>query len=153
MWERRMALEPSSMRFTLDSPPVDGTWITITNNLSLAIPDNPIIGLIIGDGVGPDIAAASIPVFNAAVEKAFRGSRRIHWWELPAGEASFSAYGEYLPEATFQAIERAVVTLKGPITTPVGGGFRSLNVTLRQQLDLYACIRPVKYVRALLRPY
>lgn len=137
---------PSSMQFSLNSAPADGAWITLTKNFSLEAPDNPIIGLIKGDGVGPDIAAAAIPALNAAVEKAFRGSRRIHWWELPAGEASFNVYGEYLPETTLQAVERAVVALKGPITTPVGGGFRSLNVTLRQKLDLYACIRPVKYI-------
>lgn len=135
------------MQFNLNSPPADGSWITLTKDFNPAVPDSPIIGFIKGDGVGPDIAAASIPVFNAAVEKAFRGQRRIHWWELPAGEASFSVYGEYLPEATLQAIERVVVVLKGPLTTPIGGGFRSLNVTLRQKLDLYACIRPVKYIR------
>ncbi len=144
--EGRIVLEPSSMKFALNSSPADGAWITPTEDLGLAVPDNPIVGLIRGDGVGPDITVASIPVFDAAVEMAFRGSRRIHWWELPAGEESFSIYGEYLPEATLKAIQRAVVALKAPLTTPVGDGFRSLNVTLRQKLDLYACIRPVKYI-------
>ncbi len=134
------------MKFEFGSPPADGAWITIANQFTLKVPDNPIIGLIKGDGVGPDIVAASIPVFDAAVEMAFKGSRCIHWWELPAGESSFAKYGEYLPKETFDAIKQAVVVLKGPLTTPVGGGFRSLNVTLRQKLDLYACIRPIKYI-------
>ena len=134
------------MKFQFESPPADGAWITIANQFTLKVPDNPIIGLIKGDGVGPDIVAASIPVFDAAVEKAFKGLRCIRWWELPAGESSFTKYGEYLPKETFDAIKRAVVVLKGPLTTPVGGGFRSLNVTLRQKLDLYACIRPIKYI-------
>ena len=134
------------MKVQFESPPADGAWITIGNQFTLKVPDNPIIGLIKGDGVGPDIVAASIPVFDAAVEKAFKGKRHIRWWELPAGESSFAKYGQYLPEETFDAIKRAVVVLKGPLTTPVGGGFRSLNVTLRQKLDLYACIRPIKYI-------
>jgi isocitrate dehydrogenase len=134
------------VKFEFGSPPADGAWITIANQFTLKVPDNPIIGLIKGDGVGPDIVAASIPVFDAAVEMAFEGSRCIHWWELPAGESSFTKYGEYLPKETFDAIKQAVVVLKGPLTTPVGGGFRSLNVTLRQKLDLYACIRPIKYI-------
>jgi isocitrate dehydrogenase len=134
------------VKVQFESPPADGAWITVGNQFTLRVPDNPIIGLIKGDGVGPDIVAASIPVFDAAVEKAFKGKRYIRWWELPAGESSFAKYGEYLPEETFDAIKRAVVVLKGPLTTPVGGGFRSLNVTLRQKLDLYACIRPIKYI-------
>lgn len=112
----------------------------------LTVPENPIVGFIEGDGVGPDIWAAAKPVFDAAVAKASGGTRKIQWWELPAGEKSFRAYGEYLPEHTLDAIQKAVVVLKGPLTTPVGGGFRSLNVTLRQKLDLYACIRPVRYL-------
>jgi isocitrate dehydrogenase len=134
------------VKVLFESPPADGARITIGNEFTLKVPDNPIIGLIKGDGVGPDIVAASIPVFDAAVEKAFKGKRHIRWWELPAGESSFAKYGQYLPEETFDAIKRAVVVLKGPLTTPVGGGFRSLNVTLRQKLDLYACIRPIKYI-------
>ncbi len=134
------------MKSEFGSPPADGAWITIADQFTLDVPDNPIIGIIKGDGVGPDIVAASIPVFDAAVKKAFNGSRCIRWWDLPAGESSFRQYGEYLPKETFDAIEQAVVVLKGPLTTPVGGGFRSLNVTLRQKLDLYACIRPVKYI-------
>jgi isocitrate dehydrogenase len=127
-------------------PPSNGNWITSGTDRGLTVPDNPIVGFIEGDGVGSDIWAASRPVFEAAVEKAFKGARKIYWWEVPAGEKSFRNHGEYLPEHSFRAIERAVVVIKGPLTTPVGGGFRSLNVTLRQKLDLYACVRPVRYI-------
>ena len=134
------------MKNVFGRPPVEGAWITLTETGALRVPDNPIIGFIEGDGVGPDLWAACRPVFDAAVYKAFRGLRSIHWWELAAGEKSFAASGEHLPGQTFEAIKRAVVVIKGPLTTPVGGGFRSLNVTLRQQLDLYACVRPVRYI-------
>ncbi len=134
------------MNIGFKEPPADGNWIVSNEAGRLRVPDNPIIGFIEGDGVGPDIWAASRPVFEAAVEKASKGARKVHWWELPAGEASFTKHGEYLPENTFQAIQRAMVVIKGPLTTPVGGGFRSLNVTLRQKLDLYACVRPVRYI-------
>ncbi len=110
------------------------------------MPDNPIVGWIEGDGVGPDLWEAARPVFDAAIHQAYGDARRIRWWELAAGEKSFCHLHEYLPEETLKAIERAVVVIKGPLTTPVGGGFRSLNVTLRQKLDLYACVRPVKYI-------
>jgi isocitrate dehydrogenase len=134
------------MQNPFTAPPSDGAWITITASGSLVVPDNPIVGWIEGDGVGPDLWNAARPVFDEAVQKAYRGTRCICWWELAAGEKSFSHLGEYLPEETFKNIERAVVVIKGPLTTPVGGGFRSLNVTLRQKLDLYACVRPVKYI-------
>jgi isocitrate dehydrogenase len=110
------------------------------------VPDNPIIAFIQGDGVGPDIWAASRPVFDHAVAKASLGRRRVSWWEIPAGEKSFRNHGEYLPDHTLQAVERSGVVIKGPLTTPVGGGLRSLNVALRQKLDLYACVRPVRYI-------
>jgi isocitrate dehydrogenase len=126
--------------------PVGGAWITNTVDGKLNVPDNPIVGFIEGDGVGPDIWAASRPVFDAAVHKASGGSRQIQWWEIPAGEKSLRDYGEHLPDHSLEAIRRAVVVIKGPLTTPVGGGFRSLNVTLRQKLDLYACVRPVRYI-------
>lgn len=132
------------MKFEI--PPSDGQWITLSTTGHLIVPDNPIIAFIEGDGVGPDIWAASQPVFDAAVKKASGGKRKVHWWEIPAGEKSFRNFGEYLPDHTFQAIQEALVVIKGPLTTPIGGGFRSLNVTLRQKLDLYACIRPVKYI-------
>ncbi|MBM4325944.1 MAG: isocitrate dehydrogenase (NADP(+)) [Deltaproteobacteria bacterium] len=127
-------------------PPSDGTWITPIDRGGITVPDVPIVGFIEGDGVGPDIWRAAKPVFDAAVETASRGRRRIAWWEIAAGEKAFAAGGNYLPEETFEDIKKARVVIKGPLTTPVGGGFRSLNVTLRQKLDLYCCIRPVKHV-------
>ena len=127
-------------------PPTEGAWITLTETGGLSVPSHPIVGFIEGDGVGPDLWAACRPVFDAAVHRAFGGSRAIAWWELAAGEKSLAACGQHLPEHTFEAIRQAVVVIKGPLTTPVGGGFRSLNVTLRQQLDLYACVRPVRYI-------
>jgi len=139
-------MEHKPMKQTFEPPPSEGAWITLKQSGELNVPENPIIGFIEGDGVGTDIWAAARPVFDAAVEKASGGSRKIQWWPLPAGEKSFRAYGEHLPDHTLEAIQRAVVVLKGPLTTPVGGGFRSLNVTLRQKLDLYACIRPVRYL-------
>ncbi len=134
------------MKQVLKPPPAQGEWITWTDGGRLSVPDNPIIGLIEGDGVGPDIWAAAQPVFDAAVERASGGKRRIHWWELPAGEKASDRFGRHLPDETLDAVRKAVVVIKGPLTTPVGGGYRSLNVTLRQELDLYACVRPVKYV-------
>ncbi|MDQ7785142.1 MAG: isocitrate dehydrogenase (NADP(+)) [Desulfomonilaceae bacterium] len=127
--------------------PPKGSWITVSaRSGKLEVPDDPIVGFIEGDGVGPDIWAASRPVFDAAVEKAYHGKREIKWWEIPAGEKSYRVYGEHLPNHSLEAIKKARVAIKGPLTTPVGGGFRSLNVTLRQRLDLYACVRPVRYV-------
>ncbi len=111
------------------------------------VPDNPIIAFIEGDGIGPDIRAAALPVLDAAVDKAFGGKRTIVWKELLAGEKARKVHGpdNLLPGATFEDIARYGIAIKGPLTTPVGGGFRSLNVTLRQRLDLYACVRPVRY--------
>ena len=126
--------------------PSHGQWIRIDSDLELDVPDNPIIGFIEGDGVGPDIWAAARPVFDSAVKSVSRGAREIAWWEIPAGEKSFRDTEEYLPASSLQAINKALVVIKGPLTTPVGGGFRSLNVTLRKELDLYACIRPVRYL-------
>ena len=111
----------------------------------LRVPDQPVIPFIEGDGTGPDIWAASQPVFDAAVEKAFGGQRRIHWTEVLAGEKAFNQTGNWLPEETLAAFREFKVGIKGPLTTPVGGGIRSLNVALRQELDLYACLRPVRY--------
>lgn len=109
------------------------------------VPEQPIIPFIEGDGIGRDITTATQRVVNAAVEKVYGGKRKIHWWEIYAGDKANEKYGELLPKDTLKAIEEYKVVIKGPLTTPVGGGFRSLNVTLRQVLDLYACIRPVKY--------
>ncbi len=113
----------------------------------MIVPDNPIIPFIEGDGTGPDIWAAAVRVLDAAVAKAFGGRKRIAWYEISAGEKAQKLYGEWLPEETVKAIADYIVAIKGPLTTPVGGGFRSLNVTLRQRLDLFACVRPVRYFR------
>ena len=111
----------------------------------LSVPDNPIIPFIEGDGIGPDIWAAAVRVFDAAVEKAYGGSRSIAWHEVLAGEKAHNQTGEWLPEETVQAFRDHLVGIKGPLTTPVGGGIRSLNVALRQIMDLYACVRPVRW--------
>jgi isocitrate dehydrogenase len=126
--------------------PEFGAKITVDNG-KLVVPDNPVLLYIEGDGTGPDIWKASQHVFDAAVEKAYGGKKKIAWAEIYAGEKSLEVYGEneWLPEETLEAIEEYLVAIKGPLTTPVGGGIRSLNVTLRQRLDLYACVRPVKY--------
>lgn len=116
---------------------VDGT---------LTVPDNPIIPIIYGDGIGPEVTTVARDVISAAVEKAYSGKKKIVWKEIYAGEKAQKEQGELLPEDTLKAIEEHAVTLKGPLTTPVGGGFRSLNVTIRQKLDLYACVRPVYYI-------
>jgi len=125
--------------------PATGERITVTDG-KINVPDQPIVGFIEGDGIGPDITAAAMRVWNAAVEKAYDGKRRIHWCELYLGEKAASLYdGEYFPAETLDAIKDLSVAIKGPLTTPVGEGFRSLNVSLRQNLDLYACVRPVRY--------
>ncbi len=111
----------------------------------LIVPNNPTIPFIEGDGIGPDIWASAVRVFNAAVEKAYGKDRKIEWKEVLAGEKAFKATGEWLPKATEEALKEYLVGIKGPLTTPVGGGFRSLNVTIRQRLDLFVCLRPVKY--------
>lgn len=117
------------------------------NNGQLVVPDTPIIPFIEGDGTGPDIWRASVRVIDAAVAKAFGGRKRIVWKEILAGEKAFQQTGEWLPQATVEAIREHVVAIKGPLTTPVGGGIRSLNVALRQILDLFACVRPVRYFK------
>ena len=126
--------------------PTQGTRIQVKENGDLVVPDDPIIPFIEGDGIGPDIWAATRRVVEAAVEKAYGGSKRIVWMEILAGEKAYDATGEWLPEETFEALREFKVGIKGPLTTPVGGGIRSLNVTLRQVLDLYACIRPVRWI-------
>lgn len=116
------------------------------------MPDEPIIPFIEGDGTGPDIWAASVRVFDAAVDKAYGGKRKIHWHEVLAGQKAFDRTGEWLPEATLEDIEKYLVSIKGPLTTPVGGGIRSLNVALRQRLDLFACVRPVRWFEGVPSP-
>lgn len=124
----------------------------ITTNGKLEVPDFPIIPFIEGDGTGPDIWAAAQKVFDAAVEKAYNGKRKIIWKEVFAGENSFNKSGNWLPEETVKAFKDYLVGIKGPLTTPVGGGIRSLNVALRQMLDLYVCLRPVKYITGIPSP-
>ena len=124
--------------------PSEGKPITIENN-ALKVPNNPIITYIEGDGIGIDITPVMLDVVNTAVKKAYGGEREIHWMEIYAGEKADSIYGEYLPEETVEAIKEFSVSIKGPLTTPVGGGMRSLNVAIRQILDLYVCQRPVQY--------
>lgn len=118
--------------------------ITMSNGV-LNVPDEPIIPFIEGDGIGPDIWKASVRVFDAAVEKAYQGTKKIHWMEVLAGEKAFNQTGSWMPEETMQAFKDYLLSIKGPLTTPVGGGIRSLNVALRQELDLYVCLRPVHY--------
>jgi len=119
---------------------------------SLSVPDHPIIPFIEGDGIGPDIWRAARLVMDSAVEKAYGGKRKIAWLEVMAGENSFQQTGTWLPDETLAAIEKHVVAIKGPMTTPVGKGIRSLNVAIRQKLDLYACVRPVKYIESVPSP-
>jgi len=138
------------MRFKHVTLP-DGELIT-SSYRGISVPDQPIIGRITGDGIGPDIMKASVRVWDAAVEKAYGGKRRIAWCEIPVGEAAQEKLGNAMPEEAFDAIRHLKVAIRGPLTTPVGGGFRSLNVTLRQVLDLYACVRPVRYFRGVPSP-
>lgn len=123
---------------------VMGEKITVNNGV-LNVPDYPVIPFIEGDGTGPDIWAAASRVFDAAVEKAYGGKRKIVWKEVLAGEKAFNTVGEWLPKETLDIIKEYIIAIKGPLTTPVGGGIRSLNVALRQELDLYVCLRPVRY--------
>jgi len=131
-------------QFTHLTPPREGSTITRRNG-QLVVPDDPIVPFIEGDGIGPDIWKASVRVFDAAVARAYGGKRRIVWFEVLAGEKAKNQTGEWLPNDTLEAVKAYRVAIKGPLTTPVGGGIRSLNVTLRQVLDLYACVRPVRY--------
>ena len=124
--------------------PENGEKITLQGT-EFIVPDQPIVPFIEGDGIGSDITAAMKPVVDAAVEAAYKGTRKIHWMEVFAGEKANKIYGEYLPQETLDALTEFVISIKGPLTTPVGGGFRSLNVTIRQKLDLYQCLRPCQW--------
>jgi isocitrate dehydrogenase len=130
---------------------MNGKKITLENG-KLNVPDNPIIPFIEGDGTGPDIWAASVRVFDGAVAKAYNGKKKIAWKEVLAGEKAYKAKGEWLPQETLDTIKEYLVAIKGPLTTPVGGGIRSLNVALRQILDLYVCLRPVKHYKGVPSP-
>lgn len=134
--------------------PLHGEKITVNADGSLNVPNHPIIPFIEGDGTGPDIWAASVRVLDAAIEKAYGGSRKIEWFEVFAGEKSNEVYGPntWLPEDTLKALREYVVGIKGPLTTPVGGGIRSINVALRQLMDLYVCLRPVRYFQGVPSP-
>ena len=134
--------------------PAQGQKITVNPDMSLNVPDQPIIPYIEGDGTGLDITPVMLKVVDAAVEKAYGGQRRIHWMEVYAGEKSTKVYGPdvWLPEETLAVLKEYVVSIKGPLTTPVGGGIRSLNVALRQELDLYVCLRPVQYFKGVPSP-
>jgi len=132
--------------------PESGQKITIKDN-KLVVSDNPILGFVEGDGIGPDITRAAMRVWDAAVEKAYGGKRKVHWAEVFLGEKAAGIYdGDYFPAETLDAIKELIVAIKGPLTTPIGGGFRSLNVSLRQELDLYACVRPVQYFNGVPSP-
>ncbi len=126
--------------------------ITMGSDGKLIIPDNPIIPFIEGDGIGPDIWKASVRVFDSAIEKAYAGKKKIEWLEVLAGEKAFNQTGEWMPMATMDAFKKYIISIKGPLTTPIGGGIRSLNVALRQELDLYVCLRPVKYFEGVPSP-
>ncbi|MFP7299526.1 NADP-dependent isocitrate dehydrogenase [Neobacillus niacini] len=130
---------------------MQGEKITVTNGV-LNVPNNPIIPFIEGDGIGPDIWAASERVLNAAVEKAYKGERQLVWKEVLAGEKAFNQTGEWLPKETLDLINEYLIAIKGPLTTPVGGGIRSLNVALRQELDLFVCLRPVRWFEGVPSP-
>ncbi|MEN9569180.1 MAG: NADP-dependent isocitrate dehydrogenase [Bacteroidota bacterium] len=126
--------------------------ITMGSNGKLIVPDNPIIPFIEGDGIGPEIWRVAEKVFNTAVDKAYSGTRKIEWMEMLAGEKAFKQTGEWLPAQTLQTAKDYIVSIKGPLTTPIGGGIRSLNVAMRQDLDLYACVRPVKWFKGVPSP-
>ena len=138
------------MAYTTCTPP-PGEKISIASG-RLRVPDHPVIPFIRGDGTGPDIWAASVRVFDAAVEKAYSGARKISWFEVFAGETAKTRFDNWLPDDTIDAFKEYLVGIKGPLTTPVGGGIRSLNVALRQLLDLYVCLRPVQYFQGVPSP-
>ena len=134
--------------------PIAGKKITVNANLSINIPNNPIISYIEGDGIGVDISPVMMKVVDAAVFKAYSGEKKIHWMEVFAGEKAVKLYGSgaWLPEETLSAIKDYTISIKGPLTTPVGEGIRSLNVALRQNLDLYTCLRPIRYFEGVPSP-
>src|SRR3954470_7269560 len=133
-----------------DIAPPAGEKIIRTDRLT--VPDQPIIPFIRGDGTGPDIWAASVRVFDAAVQKAYGGARKVSWFEVFAGETAKKQFDNWLPDDTITAFKEFLVGIKGPLTTPIGGGIRSLNVALRQMLDLYVCLRPVQYFQGVASP-
>src|SRR5690349_20385016 len=147
--QQTLRIGMASYRFA--SRPSQGEAIAFEQG-ALKVPDNPVIPFVEGDGTGPDIWRASVRVFDAAVEKAYGGERKVSWMKVYAGEESHAKHGEWLPDETLEAFKEFRVSIKGPLSTPVGGGIRSLNVMLRQVLDLYACIRPVRYFEGVGNP-
>lgn len=139
------------MMFENLTPPTEGSPITMSAD-GLNVPDHPILPFIEGDGIGPDIWRAAVKVFDAAIENAYSGQKKIVWFEVFAGQKSYDKYGTWLPEDTVSAFRNYLIGIKGPLTTPVGGGIRSLNVALRQKLDLYTCLRPVRYFEGVPTP-
>jgi len=135
----------NGLKLKFFTPPTEGERIELNSDGTLDVPDNPVIPYIEGDGIGPDIWRAAMPVFNTAVELAYEGKKHIVWWEIYAGIKAQEKFGEFAPEDLFNAIRYFRIAIKGPLITPVGGGYRSINVTLRQRLDLYACVRPAKH--------
>jgi len=133
------------------NPPANGSAITLQNG-KLVVPDNPIIPFIEGDGTGPDIWRAAVRVLDAAVASAYSGQKKIHWMEVYAGEKSHRLFDTWLPDETVEACKHYLVSIKGPLTTPVGGGISSLNVALRQLLDMYVCLRPVRWFQGVPSP-
>lgn len=151
-YQFKQTLNRRNMAVTHLNYPTDGSKITVKDN-QLVVPNNPILGYVKGDGIGPDIMRASLRVWDAAVKKAYNSQKKIHWMELFMGESAAEKYdGNFFPDETRDALQDLVVSIKGPLTTPIGGGFRSLNVTLRQELDLYACVRPVRYYEGVPSP-
>ncbi len=146
-----MSSPPAVPATTGDRVPDGGAKITLEHG-RLRVPDRPIVPFIEGDGTGADIWRASVRVLDAAVAKAYSGARRIEWLEIYAGQKAFDRFGTWLPDATVTAFRDYLVGIKGPLTTPVGGGIRSLNVALRQLLDLYVCLRPVRWFRGVPSP-
>ncbi|HMC82347.1 MAG TPA: isocitrate dehydrogenase (NADP(+)) [Candidatus Polarisedimenticolia bacterium] len=140
-----------ALKFQRLNLPTEGQRMVLEDG-RLKVPSNPVIPFIEGDGTGPEIWSAARPVYEEAVEKAYGGKRRVAWFEIFAGEKARDRYGEWLPNDTLEAISAYLVAIKGPLTTPIGGGYRSLNVALRQKLNLYACIRPVRYFEGVPSP-
>ena len=141
----------NSIKFEEITSPEEGERITFVNG-QLCVPNDPVLPFITGDGIGPDVSRASKKVLEAAVKKVYDDEKRLVWFPVSAGEESFRKSGEWLPEDTVRAVRHYIVAMKGPLTTPVGGGIRSLNVALRMRLDLYACVRPVKWIRGVPSP-
>ena len=152
--EEKYEIKGIKMSYQHIKIPTEGQAITANEDLSLNVPDNPIIPFIEGDGIGIDISPVMIKVVDAAVDKAYQGAKKISWMEIYAGEKATSIYGEdeWLPDESLAAMQDYIVSIKGPLTTPIGGGIRSLNVSIRQRLDLYACVRPVRYFSGIETP-